>query len=131
MMPTAPTRFLGNTSKNFQQFINGAETYVANLDPTAKTYLFQKPFDGSPGAVYFHAIYQTTNLIQTLALPIGSRIAEVGSGPGWLTEMLVGLGYEVWAIEPAADMIATARERLASFMEHRRFPQPCKVKFFC
>ena len=33
------------------------------------------------------------------------RVLEVGSGPGWVTEMLMGLGFEVDAVEPSASMI--------------------------
>ena len=42
----------------------------------------------------------------------GSRVVEVGSGTGKLTEALVGRGLVVDAVEPGANMIAAARRRV-------------------
>jgi SAM-dependent methyltransferase len=42
----------------------------------------------------------------------GSRVVEVGSGTGKLTEALVERGLVVDAVEPGANMIAAARRRL-------------------
>ena len=59
------------------------------------------------------------------------RILEVGSGTGWLTDILFGLGYEVYALEPSEDMIAAARERLAGFMHHHHFRTGAPVHYLC
>lgn len=45
-------------------------------------------------------------------LGIGSRVLEVGCGTGKLTELLVGRGFLVDAVEPGARMIAAAKRRL-------------------
>ena len=42
----------------------------------------------------------------------GSRVLEVGSGTGKLTESLVRRQLTVEAVEPGSNMIATARRRL-------------------
>ena len=42
----------------------------------------------------------------------GSRVADVGSGTGILTRQLLGLGANVFAVEPNADMRAKAEELL-------------------
>jgi SAM-dependent methyltransferase len=58
-------------------------------------------------------------------------VLEVGSGPGWVTEILMGLRFEVDAIEPNADMIAIAKERLAAAIQHYRLDPPPRVSFHC
>jgi len=42
----------------------------------------------------------------------GSRVLEVGSGTGKLTELLVAQGLLVEAVEPGPNMVAAARRRL-------------------
>jgi SAM-dependent methyltransferase len=48
------------------------------------------------------------------ALDGGSRVLEIGSGTGKLTELLVARGLRVSAIEPGANLIEAARRRLGS-----------------
>jgi SAM-dependent methyltransferase len=45
----------------------------------------------------------------------GSRILEVGCGTGKLTELLIGRGYAIDAVEPGPRMIEAARRRIGSF----------------
>jgi SAM-dependent methyltransferase len=56
---------------------------------------------------------------------------EVGSGPGWVTEILMNLGFHVEAIEPCADMIEIARQRLEACRNHHRPSTPGTVTFHC
>ena len=42
-------------------------------------------------------------------------MVEVGCGPGWLTEFLLGLGYRVVAIEPCRELVDITRERITRF----------------
>lgn len=44
----------------------------------------------------------------------GSRILEVGCGTGKLTELLIGRGYAIDAVEPGPRMIEAARRRIGS-----------------
>src|ERR1700712_1492679 len=44
----------------------------------------------------------------------GPRILEIGSGTGKLTELLVGRGLRVHAVEPGANLTAAARRRLGA-----------------
>jgi SAM-dependent methyltransferase len=44
----------------------------------------------------------------------GARVLEIGCGTGKLTEVLVGLGLRVDAVDPGARMVAAARRRLGS-----------------
>jgi SAM-dependent methyltransferase len=46
---------------------------------------------------------------------------EVGSGAGWATGYLMGLGYKVRCVEPSAAMIAAARENLDQFAARHAF----------
>jgi len=126
------SRYLGKTAHDSSRYLRTAETYVSQLLDTEAVGLYQKPLDwnlGNPN--FFQNMYQVLNILQAMALPQGARIAEVGSGSGWLTELLVGLGYEVWAVEPAPDMVAAARIRVESYMRHHHFEPPYKVRFFC
>jgi SAM-dependent methyltransferase len=51
-------------------------------------------------------------LMDEAGLGPGSRAADVGSGTGISTELLLASGAEVWAVEPNAEMRAAAEERL-------------------
>lgn len=60
---------------------------------------------GYPGALVDRAMERG-------GLRAGSRVAEVGSGTGKLTEALVERGLVVDAVEPGANMVAAARRRV-------------------
>src|SRR5262249_31327784 len=75
--------------------------------------------------------YNVLNLLEVMRVPRRGRILEVGSGAGWLTEILMGLGYEVYALEPSEDMSAVARERAAGFVRHHRYRNPPPVHYLC
>ena len=69
---------------------------------------------------------------KAMAMPIGARIIEVGSGAGWTTEILVALGYRVVCLEPAQGMIDVARERVASFLQARNMSElQANVEWHC
>ena len=50
-------------------------------------------------------------VVDLLAPQPGERILDLGCGDGYLTEKLVAAGAQVVGVEPAADMLARARER--------------------
>jgi SAM-dependent methyltransferase len=129
----APThgRFLSDQPQRREAFLAGAHQYVSNLDAGSFAYLYMKPFDPTPGNAYFYTeLYQVLNILGAMNLPPRARVLEVGSGPGWVTEILIMLGFEVDAIEPSDRMIAIARERLTSCQQHHRL-QPPRVTFHC
>jgi SAM-dependent methyltransferase len=64
-----------------------------------------------------------------MAVPFRGRVLEVGSGPGWISEILMSLGYEVVGIEPSDEMIAIARERIESAIRHHRLAAPPPVTY--
>lgn len=57
-------------------------------------------------------------LVEEAGLVPGSVVADVGSGTGISTELLLRAGGEVFAVEPNAEMRGAAEERLAG---HPRF----------
>jgi len=125
-------RFLSDQPMRTEAYLRAASEYVGKLEPANFDYLYVKPFDCAPGnATYFTELYNVTNMIQTMSLPGGGRILEVGSGPGWITEMLMSLGFETDAIEPSDAMIRVAQERLAACRQHHRLKSPPRVAFHC
>lgn len=98
---------------DFIQYIDAAKKYVEKLSMDEYEYLFQKPYSKDPRFItYFNSVYNALNLIQAMDIKLGGTILEVGSGPGWLTEILVGLGYHVDCVEPSAYMIEIAQYRM-------------------
>lgn len=128
-----PTRFLGDQSAALASYRRTAETYTTGLAPAEAAGLKQKPFDWSAGhPAFFRQMYQLLNAIQALALPANANIVEVGSGAGWASCYLMGLGYKVRCVEPSAAMIAAARENLGQFAaRHALEPLLANVEFEC
>lgn len=131
-------RMLSNSAGDYSEYTSAAKEYVRNVCDEHEVeefqWMFQKPFSqGEHREQYYNAMFQLLNLLQALKLPANATIAEVGSGPGWLTEILASLGFQVECIEPCADMIATAKQRVESRLRHhhlldqREFP----VRFHC
>ena len=73
------------------------------FDQVAEAYDEVRP--GYPAALVDRAV-------ECGGLAPGSRVLEVGSGTGKLTELLVARGLRVDAVEPGPNMIAAARRRL-------------------
>ena len=62
-------------------------------------------------------------------VPHRGRILEVGSGPGCVSELLMLLAYAVDGIEPCADLVAVARERIEHACRHYRVSSKPHVEF--
>lgn len=54
-------------------------------------------------------------IVAALEIPAGAKVADVGSGTGISTRLLLLAGYEVFAVEPNAAMRAFAERDLGSF----------------
>ena len=122
-------RYLGQTAEQLEQFRATAQSYPGLLSMSEALGLFTKPFDRSCGhASFFFPMFQVLNMLRVLQLEAGARIMEVGSGPGWVTKILVGLGYRVEAVEPSSEMIAAAKDRLSKFKDKHRFAE-CPVTY--
>jgi SAM-dependent methyltransferase len=125
-------RYLSDRSDTAEAYLRAASDYVANFQESELPWLYCKPYDRSPGnPAFFTELYQVMNLLKAMNLPFRGRVLEVGSGPGWVTEILVSLGYEVHGLEPSVDMIAIARERVAMAIRHYRLKDPPPYDFFC
>jgi SAM-dependent methyltransferase len=140
LTPPVHKRFLSDQPRRTAAFLQAAKEYVGKLPEWNHAYLYEKPFDrlaGPPAdpslvhALFYQELYQVANLLKAMEIPFGGRVLEVGSGPGWVTEILVGLGYAVDGIEPCDDMIQLAKERVASFFEHHRVKERPHVQFHC
>jgi len=98
-----------------------AKKYVKELSSTNYNYLFQKPYEfNSKQPSYFIYMYNILNMLQVMSIPPGGHVVEVGSGPGWISEILAGLGFRVTCIEPSEEMIEISKKRIELFdAKHR------------
>ena len=125
-------RYLSGKPQHKDALLGGARDYVANLGQDNRAWLYRKPFDATPhNPGFFDDFYPVLGLIQAMRVRPGGRVLDVGCGPGWTTEILAGLGYDVDGLEPAADMIAIARDRLAGFLRNHRIGPGPAVRFHC
>ena len=117
--PPVHKRYLSNQPRRNEAYTRAAKDYTFKIEKASRDWLYIKPFEASAGNItYYQELYQVLNLLEAMDVPQRGRILEVGSGSGWVTEMLLGLGFEVDAIEPSEDMIQIAQERIASRAHH-------------
>lgn len=138
--PPIHKRFLSDQPRRTAAFLQAAKEYVGKLDDARYSHLYEKPFDrlfGPPSdpallhGMFYQDLYQVTNLLRAMEVPFGGRMLEVGSGPGWVTEILLGLGYAVDGIDPSEDMVRLANERVQCFFQHHRIKDRPHVNFHC
>ncbi len=124
----AHRRMLSDKPQRYVEYIQAARDYVEKSQ--AEPWLYTKPYDRSHGnPEVYKGLYQILNILEAMRLPVQGRVLEVGSGPGWVTEILMLLGYEVDGIEPCEDMIRVAEYRIKACIEHHRLERPSKVQF--
>jgi SAM-dependent methyltransferase len=123
-------RYLSDRPERMEAYLLAAREYVARLSEADRAWLYRKPFDVSTGhPAFFDEMYGIMNLLRAMGITPRGRVLEVGSGPGWVTEILLALGYEVDAVEPSADMIAIARERVDHARRHYRLGDSPRAEF--
>ena len=122
-----PQRFVASTSARDR--ITAALEYVGRLGPDQISWLYQKPIREAGAAEQFTELYSVLNAIQLMGLEPGNTVLEVGSGPGWVTELFVRLDVNVTCIEPASNMVAIARERVDATLKHHRITKPPHVEY--
>ncbi len=103
----------------------GALDYDACLDEANRHHLLTKPFynlrirndrfegDGLDEDSRRH-FCDFANIAFELALPLETRILDVGCGPGWLSEFFARLGYAVTGIDISPALIDIANHRLST-----------------
>ena len=127
---TGKKRYLSEKAQEAQALIAAAQEYVGNVGEDGRAWLYRKPYDAKPhNHEFFDDIYPVLGLIQAMRVRPGGRVLDVGCGPGWTVEILAGLGYDVDGLEPAADMIAIAEERLDGFFRTLRIEPRPAVRF--
>lgn len=126
--PPRHRRYLSGAPARREEWLQAARDYVSRKDDKGRDWLYRKPYDDEPGhPELFHETYSLLNLLGAMAIPFRGRVLEVGSGPGWISEILMTLGYEVVGIEPSEEMIAIARERVEAAVRHHRLASPPPV----
>ena len=124
-------RFLSDNPVEYKKAIQAAETYVSKIDAAGILALYTKPFQNSPGNVeYYRLMYELLNILKIMNLPHQGRILEIGSGPGWITEILLLLGFTVDALEPSEELINIARDRCSALSAHHRQDLVSRVRFY-
>ena len=111
-------RFIGDQREYYDKYIEAANEYP-NITPKNKRV---KPF--FTPIEYCRHMYNILDVISIMDLPYKSRILEIGSGPGWITEILMAVGYIVDSIEPSETFIEEARQRVKSFSKHIGYVNP-------
>ncbi len=114
---TGPKRYVPAASQNFATLRSAAEQYPQAVAETEGFgWMRRKPYDPTQGHPhFFQGMYAILNAVQAMRLPPGALVMDVGSGPGWVTQILVGLGYRVVALDPSEKMNDLARRRLQGF----------------
>ena len=98
-----------------QRWKTGAEGYVDSLPEWGRHYLYTKPFAPITGTIereHYCYFQDFANILQLLNLPPGSRILDAACGPGWLSEFLWRVGYDVTGIDVCEALLDVARERI-------------------
>jgi SAM-dependent methyltransferase len=128
--PPRHQRYLLGSPERMEAYLQTAREYVSRHSAAGRDWLYRKPFD--PGAghpAFFDDMYGVMNLLRAMAITPKGRVLEVGSGPGWVTEILLALGYEVDAVEPSEEMIAIARVRVEHARRHFRLGDTPRADF--
>jgi 2-polyprenyl-3-methyl-5-hydroxy-6-metoxy-1,4-benzoquinol methylase len=128
--PPKHRRYLSDTPARQEAWLQAAREYVSRKTDAGRAWLYRKPYDDNPGhPELLHEMYSILNLLGAMAIPFRGRVLEVGSGPGWISEILMSLGYEVEGIEPSEEMIAIARERIKAAIQHHHIASPPRVTY--
>jgi len=122
-------RYLSNCNVDKQQALDAARKYVSLGNQEETSYLYRKPFSESSHAAFYSEMYQVLNLIQVMELKSGAAVLEVGSGPGWVTEILALLGYAVHALDPSQDMHDISKQRFLGLAAHYKLQSPPKILY--
>lgn len=122
-------RYISNA--DYEIFRNSAQNFVNILDDSRKEYLYTKPYDRADGnKMYFINMYDALNLIETMGIKPNGKILEVGSGSGWITEILASLNFKVYALEPCNDFINIAKEKIGTLGKDIHCDINNNVEFF-
>jgi SAM-dependent methyltransferase len=123
-------RFLPHSTRLGESYLDAARQYMSKMSGFELEWLYRKPYDPRPGnEQFFLQVYAVMNLIKAMDIPRAGRVLEVGSGPGWVSEFLMLLGYEVDGIEPCEELVAVAKQRIDNAIRHYRIAEPPRIEF--
>ena len=126
------TRYKGESGGDFAAYKESADQYPRQLSQEERLGFKQKPYDWSKGHPnYLYNMYQLLGGIEAMELEPGARIIEVGSGAGWITEILACLKYKVTCIEPAEMMVDAAKERVSNYLSSHSMDDLTNNISFC
>jgi SAM-dependent methyltransferase len=100
-----------------QDFGQAHRQYVQRVGTAGQLWLRTKPFSVPPNRELRECLRTFAHIVEHLGLGIRAQVLDVGCGPGWLSEFLARCGYWVTGVDVSEDMVAVARERVASIPE--------------
>lgn len=113
-----------------ESYLEAAHGYMRQMEGFELDWLYRKPYDPRPGnEQFFLQTYAVMNLLKAMDVPAGGRVLEVGSGPGWVSELLMLLGYGVDGVEPCEDLVKIARERIEGASHLYKLSEKPQVQF--
>jgi SAM-dependent methyltransferase len=127
---TSAKRYGENRRDEASRLLDAANRYADAMPAEEQWWHDRKPFDHRPGnEQYYLQLYAVMNLLRAMELPGGARILEVGSGPGWITEVLMLLGFDVDAVEPSESFVNLSRARIERARTHYRLEMSRAPRF--
>ena len=101
-MKTRRGRFLSDNVDAAAAYLDAARRYASQQSGFEREWLHRKPFDPRAGNEQFYLqVYAVMNLLRVMEIAPGGRVLEVGSGPGWVSELLQRVeasGYKAVAL---------------------------------
>jgi ubiquinone/menaquinone biosynthesis C-methylase UbiE len=85
--------------------------YVKNTGGAERVWLNEKPLRGANVHETARLLRDFALIADTLDLPEGAHVLDLGCGPGWTSSFLARMGYLVTGTDLAPDMIALAEKR--------------------
>jgi ubiquinone/menaquinone biosynthesis C-methylase UbiE len=108
--PASWARFLAGPP--FAPRYGGHQAEIDRYDPDSEAaYLAAKPFSPINRAQNLRLLHTFVVAAEHLDAPIGARVLDLGSGSGWVSELLSKLGFETYTLDIAFGLLKVGQAR--------------------